>query len=121
REVCGGPDAVAQVVVVDALGDALGDRLEGASRQPAVGGEALGEDEQRTALPGQLVVVEREPTPDVAHRVLLGRHGHAVRTRGHVANDGGDLPALLTLFTLTDEPRVLAEPARVEDERLAMG
>jgi len=62
---------VAQVVMVGALGQALGDRLQVTAGQPAVGREALGEDFQVAALPGQAVVVDGQPAADVGERVLF--------------------------------------------------
>jgi len=45
---------------------APGDRLQVPAGQPAVGGEALGQDLQVAALRGQAVVVEDQPASDVA-------------------------------------------------------
>ena len=45
-EVGGGADPVAQVVLVDHLAQPLGDRLEVAPGQAAVGGESLRQDQQ---------------------------------------------------------------------------
>ena len=50
-------DPVAQVVLVDDLAQALGDRLEVAAGEAAVGREALGQDQQVAALLGEGVVV----------------------------------------------------------------
>ena len=80
-------DPVAEVVVVDHLAQALGDRLEVAAGEPAVGGEALGEDEEVAAALGQVVVVHGEPAADVGEAVLLGAHRHAVGERGHLPHD----------------------------------
>ena len=49
-QVGGGSDPIAQVVLVDHLAQALGDGLEVASRQAAVGREALGQDQQVARL-----------------------------------------------------------------------
>ena len=71
-EVGGRADPVAQVVLVDDLAEALGDRLEVAAGQAAVGREALGQDEQVAAALGERVVVHRQPAADVRQPVLLG-------------------------------------------------
>ena len=84
-------DPVAQVVVRDRLGEALGDRLEVAAGEPAVGREALGEDEQVAERLRERVVVARQPAADVAERVLLRAHRHAVGERRHLADDVGDV------------------------------
>src|SRR5665647_1487672 len=71
-EVPGRSDPVPQVVVVDDLAQPLCERFEVATGQAAVRREPLGEDQYVAALPGQLVVIHRQPSTDVAHRVLLG-------------------------------------------------
>ena len=50
---------------------ALGDRLEVASGQAAVGGKPLGQDEQVAAPLGEVVVVHGEPAADVRHASFL--------------------------------------------------
>ena len=119
-EALRGADAVAQVVLLDALLEADGDRLEVAAGEPAVGREALGEDQHRLAALGELVVVEREPAADVAHRVLLGRHRHAVGERGHLADDVGDAAGEVAGLAALDEVGVLGEAAGVEEQRDAV-
>jgi hypothetical protein len=52
--------------------------------------------------------------------VLLGRHGHAVDQRGHLADDVGDRPASVARLALADEPGVLGKAAAVEEQRLAV-
>ena len=89
-KIAGGLDAVPEVVVVDDLAEALGDRLEVSSRKAAVGGEALGEDEHVAALLGEVAVTHRQPPTDVGEAVLLRAHRHAVGERGDVADDVGD-------------------------------
>ena len=119
-EVGGRADAVAQVVLVDDLAQALGDRLEVAPGEAAVGREALGEDQQVAALLGQRVVAHREPAADVGEAVLLGAHRHAVGEGRHLAHDVGDRTVGLARLAGLDEPRVLGEPAGVEEERHAV-
>jgi len=55
--------------VVDDLAKSLSDGLEVAAGEPAVGGEALGQDLQVAALSGQAVVVEGQPAADAGQRV----------------------------------------------------
>ena len=119
-EVGRGADAVAQVVVAHGLLEPLRQGLEVAPGQPAVGREALGEDQQVAAGGGELVVLQRQPAADVAHRVLLGGHGHAVGAGRHVLDDADDVPVGLAGLALLDEPGVLGEPAGVEEQRLAV-
>ncbi len=119
-EVLGRADAVAEVVRLDALLQSLRDRLEVSSGEPAVGREALGEDEEIPAALGERVVVHREPAADVAHRILLRAHGHAVRERGHLADDVGHVLVGVALLAGLDEPGVLREPAGVEEQRHVM-
>ena len=109
-------DAVAQVVGADGFAQSLGQGLEVATGQAAVGGEAFGQDEHVAATFGEGVVVERQPAADVAEGVLLRAHRHAVGQGGHLANDVGDLALALALFALVDEPGVLREAAGVEEE-----
>ena len=115
-EVLGRTDAVSEVVLVDDLAEPLGDRLEVAAGQTAVGREALGQDQQVPALLGEGVVVEREPAADVREPILLRRHGHPVGQRGHLADDVRDRAVFLAGLTELDEPGVLGESAGVEEE-----
>ena len=55
-----------------------GDGFEVASGQAAVGGIALGQDQQIFFLLRQQVVVGAEKAADVGHAVFLGGHGAAV-------------------------------------------
>ena len=119
-EVRGGLDPVAQVVVVDHLPQPLGQRLEVTPGQTAVGREPLGQDQQGVGPLGQGVVVQGQPAADVAHRVLLGAHRHAVGQAGHLADDVGHRPLALALLALPDEPGVLREAAGVQEERLVV-
>ena len=87
--------------------------------QPAVGGEPLREDFQVAALLGEAVVVEGQPAADVGQRVLLRRHGHPGRQAGHLPDDVPHRDVGVTRLPGLDEPGVLGEPARVEEQRLA--
>ena len=113
-------DPVAQVVVRDGLLDALGDGLEVAPGEPAVGGKALGQDQHVAARLGEGVVVAGEPPADVGERVLLGTHRHPVGERGHLPHDVGDVATGLALLALADEPGVLCEAAGVEEQGQAV-
>ncbi len=103
--------------MVDGLRQPLRDRLEVATREPAVGGEALGQHEQRAATLGERVVVRREPAADVRERVLLGADRHPVGEACHLPHDVRDVALALARLSLADEPRVLGESACVEVER----
>ena len=120
-EVGGRADPVAQVVLVDDLAQALGDRLEVAAGEAAVGREALGQDEQVAAPLGQVVVV----AAPASRRCWRGRpswrswscrrRATAIsRTMSGIARSA--CPASRSL----DEPGVLGEPAGVEEERHAV-
>src|ERR1019366_9067728 len=99
---------------------ALGDRLEIASGETTVSGEAFGQDKHVTAALGDVVVVERQPSAYVAKGILLCAHGHAIGERGDLSHDVADLAFGLTLLALMDEPCVLGKPARIEEERHAV-
>jgi hypothetical protein len=71
-------------------------------------------------LLGEGVVVERQPAADVRQAVLLGRHRHAVRERGHLADDVGDRAVSLARLAELDEPGVLGEATGIEEERNAV-
>ena len=116
-EVGGRPDPVAEVVVLDRLAQPLGERVEVTTREAAVGREAFGQHEQGAALVGERVVVHRQPAADVAQRVLLGAHRHAVCERRDLAHDVAYLTVAVAGLTLVDEPGVLGEPARIEEQR----
>ncbi len=110
-------DAVVQVVLVDGLLHADGERLEVASGQATVGGEALGEDQQVLVLAGELGVARGEEAADVDDRVLLGAHRAALRQVAHLLHDRADGAVALTRLALLDEVGVLGDAARVEVER----
>jgi plasmid stability protein len=65
----------------------LRDRVQVAAGEPAVGREALGEDQHVAAARGELAVAHGQPAADVRQPVFLGAHGHAVGQRSHVAHD----------------------------------
>ena len=65
-------------------------------------------------------VAHREPAADVGEPVLLGAHRHAVGEGRHVVDDVGDRTVGLARLTGLDEPRVLGEPAGVEEQRDAV-
>ena len=116
-QVAGGDDAVAQVVGVQHLLQADGDGVEVAAGESAVGGEALGEDEQVGLLLEDAVVVGAEQAADVGEGVLLGGEGAAVGEREHLLRDLFRRPIGVAGLALADEPGVLGEAAGVQVER----
>ena len=90
-EIFGRADPITQVIRFDGLRKALRDRLEIPAGEPAVGREALGEDQKVAAFLGERVVVHREPSADVRERILLCAHRHPVGVRRHLAHDVADL------------------------------
>ena len=118
-EVGGRTRAIPEIVLVHHLRETLGDCLEVTAREPPVRREALGEDQHVAALLGQGVVVHRQPAADVGQPVLLRRHGHAVRQPADLLDDVDDRAMLLPRLARLDEPRVLREPAGIEEQRFA--
>ena len=116
-EVGGGGDAVAQVVLVDGFLQADGDGFEVASGEAAVGGVALGEDEQVLLLLGEQVVVGAEESADVGHAVFLGAHGAAVAEGEHLLGDLLGSFVLVAGLAELDEVGVLGEAAGVKVQR----
>ena len=116
-QVLGGAHAVVQVVLVHRLDEALGERLHVPAGHAAVGGKALGEDEQVAALLGQLGVVEGKPAADVAQRVLLRGHRHPVGQPRHLPHDVRHGRVAVALLPALDEPGVLGEAAGVQEQR----
>jgi hypothetical protein len=119
-EIGGRADPVAQVVVLDDLLQALRHRLQVAACQPAVGREALGEDEHGAAPLGPLVGVHGQPAADVGQGVLLAAHRHSVSQGGHLADDVGNGGIGVTILALLDEPGILGEAAGVQEQRQAV-
>ena len=93
----------------------LGECLKIPTGETPVGGEAFGHDQQVATTLGNVVVVERQPSTDVAEGILLRAHGHTVGERGDLSYDVCNLAPRLTLLALVDEPRVLGKPACVEE------
>ena len=116
-EISGGGNTVAQVIFVERLLHADGNRLEIASSQAAVGGIALGQDEQVLFLLGQHVVVGAEEAADVGHAVFLGGHGAAVAEREHLLRDLLGSACRRSRLAQLDEVRILGEAAGVEIKR----
>ena len=77
-------DPVAQVVFLQRLLHAHRDRLQIAAGESAVGGIALGQNQQILLLARQNVVVGAQKAADVGHAVFLGAHGAAVAQREHL-------------------------------------
>ena len=107
--------------MVDRLAQALRDRLEVAAREAAVGREALGEDQEVAALLGELVVVQRQPAADVRQRRPSWRSSSSRRratpSRARCPRTSRS-PGPSSRSP--DEPGVLGEAARVEEERDAV-
>src|ERR1017187_5627946 len=80
-QAAGGDDAVAQIVGIEDLFQANGDRVQVAAGEATVSGEAFGQNEQVGFLLGHPVVVATEKTADVGEGVLLGGEGAAVGQR----------------------------------------
>ena len=119
-EVAGGDDAVVQVVGVEDLFQADGDRVQVAAGQSAVGGEAFGQDEQVGLLLEDAVVVGAEQAADVGEGVLLGGEGAAVGERKHFLGDLFWRPIGVAGLALADEPGIFGEAAGVQVERNAV-
>ena len=119
-QVGGGDDAVAQVVLLQRLLQADGNRLQVAPCQPAIGGVALGEDEQVFFLLRQRVVVGAEEAADVGQPVFFGAHGAAVAERKHLLRNLLRRLVLVARLAQLDEVGVLGEAAGVEVERNAV-
>ena len=119
-EICGGGDAVAEVVLLKRLLDADGDGFEVAAGEAAVGGVALGEDEQIFLLLGEHVVVGAEEAANVGHAVFFGGHGAAVAQAEHLLRNLFRSFVGVAGLAKLDEPGVLGEAAGVEVERNAV-
>ncbi len=115
-QVGGGADAIAQVVVINDFLQPLRQGFQIASGEAAVGGKTLGQDQEIAALLGQGVIVERQPAADIAHRVFLGAHGHAIGQAGHFAHDVSDIALALSGFAFADEPGVFGKAAGVQEQ-----
>ena len=115
-----GPHAVAQVVVVDDFLQSLGNGLEIAAGQSAIGGKSFGQYQPVARGLRQFVVIERQPAADIGKSVLLGRHRHAVGLCKHVAHDVDDGAAVLAALAALDEPGIFGEAAAVDVKRLAV-
>ena len=116
-EIGGGGDAVAKIVFVEGFLQADGDGFEIASGKAAIGGIALGKNEQIFFLLGEHVVVGAEKAADIGHAVFLGGHGAAVA-------EGRTSPArsaweffLIAGFAQLDEVGILGKAAGVEVKR----
>src|SRR5206468_2816697 len=66
-EVLNRADAVAEIVFLQGLVQTDGDRLHVVAGQAAVGGEALGQDEQVAALFDPCFIVQGQKAADVGH------------------------------------------------------
>jgi len=109
-------NARADVIIVDGLPDADGNRLHVAPRHTAVRVEAFVDDDEPTGLFVEKRIIERQKPADIAARVLLGAHCSAVGEVAEFAHDGAHRFAGATRFPLLDEERILRDPGDVEDD-----
>ncbi len=116
-EVCGGRDAVPQVIGIENLVKAHGDRIEVTSGQPAVCGETFGQDEQLRFLLGEAAVVRAKKTSYVREGVFLGGKCAAIGQAKHSLRNFSRRRVRVTCFPLLDKPGVLGETAGVQIER----
>ncbi len=116
-QVSGGGDAVAQVILIDGLLQADGNGFQVASGKAAIGGIALGEDEQILFLLRQQIVVGAEKSADVGHAVFLGAHGAAVAEGEHLLGNLLGSFVLIAGLAQLDEVGVLGEAAGVKVQR----
>ena len=115
-EVADLADADADVLVLDRLLDADGERLHVAPGHAAVGVEPLVDHDEVAQLLEDVPVVDRQPAADVDEVVLLGAHPGAVGVRAELEQDLGDRRVGVARLALLDEERVLDHARGVEHE-----
>ncbi|GIW73104.1 MAG: hypothetical protein KatS3mg102_2646 [Planctomycetota bacterium] len=120
-EVLHGADPIAEVVLVDHLGESLRHRFQVAARHAAIGRKALGEHEQVARAVGQLRVAQRQKAADVGQTVLLRAHDAGVGAGEHGARDLAHASFGVARLPRLDEPGVLGEAAGIDHERYAAG
>ena len=95
-EILRGAQAIGEVVLVEDLLQADGQRLQVAPGKPAVGGEALGDDHEAAHRLGEARVADGEKAADVSERILLRAHQRAVAEGEHLAGDFAHVAVLVT-------------------------
>ena len=115
RQVPGGGEAIGQVVLVEHLDEPLGQRLQIAPGQAAVGHEALGADQLHADLLGQRVVADAEQAAHVHDGVLLGAHGEHIGQLEHRAGRRSERLEPRRLVA-PDPVRVLGEATGVQHQ-----
>ena len=86
-EICGGGDAVLEIVGMENFFETDGDGFQIAARESAIRGEAFGQDQEILLHLGQAVIVGAEQSADIGEGVLLGGEGAAVGQREHLLRD----------------------------------
>ncbi len=109
-------EAVAQVALVQAFIQTGGHRVQVAPGQPAVGGEALAQDQLVLDVLEEILVAHGQEAADVDQGVFLGAHPGAVGQAEHLAGDIEHGGVRIASFPLVDEVGVLGEPAAVDEE-----
>jgi hypothetical protein len=82
-QISGGGYPLLQVILVQDLLQANGDRLQVASRQASVRRIPLGQDEQVFLALRQGVIIRAREAANVGHAIFLCRHGAAVSVAEH--------------------------------------
>jgi len=110
-------DAKGQIVFFEDFPQAAGHRLEIAPGEPAVGRKPFDQDELVLQPLDPRLVAQREKAPDVGEPILLRAHRAAFREREDLPDDFGDGATRLPRLPLPDEPGVLRESTRVDQQR----
>ena len=111
----------AEIVGVEDLLHALGDTFEVVRAEAAVRAETFGGDEVGFAALREFGVVEPDERAHRGDAVLLEAGDAAVGECEGLTRDFTRGPVLERLFALDDQPGVLREAGRVEEERHAAG
>jgi hypothetical protein len=111
---------VLQVILLKRLLKTNRNCLEIAPRQSAVGGIALGKNEQVFFLLREKVVVGAEKSTDVGHAILFRRHGAAIAVAEHFLGDLLGSFGFKARLAQLDEIGVFGEAAGVEVERYSV-
>jgi len=109
-------NSVAQVILIEHLAQSDRDGVEVPASQTAIGGKALGQDQQFPSLLGQPVVAGGQKSADIGQAVLLCAEGRTVGQREHLLGDR--LGALFreSILALFDEVGILGKPAGIKIE-----